>query len=562
MKTLSNGTLLVACMGGMLGSGSLATAGISGYSFEMSNVSQSGWLVPDARDLVTVDIYMNFENSTDFLQAVYGTVANELNLTTDDASGFFQSANGSADTSADFNEALVAISPSMAADSWVTIARTSSTDNNLLDIGVDFTAFNAAGALTVDNGSWFVTDDDTQGSAGDALCYRILLARMSVESGSTVSGSFNFQYRDAGSATTTNAVDQAFSVTASTQALWVSSANINDFDGNGTSDLIVRDCISGANPNAVSAYYSALAGPPAYTDDEITTYNMNGWSSVGFGDFDGDGDGDLLWSNDSTGTFGLWLMDTSLYPGTPYVPTAMAGTMTGFVPIGTGDFDGNGTTDILFQNTVTFGTEIWLMSNVTPGVYTQRSVYGTSPGADWLMRGVGDLDNDGDADILWQRTLTAATNPGAVACWLIDTSIVAPAAPYSPASIYSSGIPGWQIYGLCDWDADGDDDVIWKSDSIGNMATWELEGVSGSSVLYTPAAITLAETVGWDVIGFGDYNGDSHVDLMWQPQVGTAGSLAYWAMTGDPSVYTPTVYSNTDFNTEPLWIGNLLDPED
>jgi hypothetical protein len=143
---------------------------------------------------------------------------------------------------------------------------------------------------------------------------------------------------------------------------------------------------------------------------------------------------------------------------------------------------------------------------------------------------------------------------------LIDTSIVAPAAPYTAASIYSSGIPGWQIYGLCDWDADGDDDLIWKSDSIGNMATWELEGVSGSSVLYTPAAITLAETVGWDVIGFGDYNGDSHVDLMWQPQVGTVGSTAYWAMTGDPAVYTPTVYGSTDFNTEPYWIGNLLDP--
>lgn len=561
MKTLSNGTLLVACMGGVLGSGSLATAGILGYSYKMSNVSQSGWLVPDARDLVTVDIYVDFDNGTDFLQAVYGTVANELNLTTDDASGFFHSANGSVDTSANFNEALIAINPSMAADSWVTINRTSSTDNALLSIGLDFAAFNAGGALTVDNGSWFVTDDDAQGGANDALCYRMLLARMSVASGSTVSGSFNFQYRDDDSSTTTNAVDQAFSVTASTEALWVSSANINDFDGNGTSDLIVRDCISGINPNAVSAYYSAFTSDvPAYTENGITTFNMNGWSSVGFGDFDGDNDSDLLWSNDSTGTFGLWLMDTSLYPATPYTTAAMFGTISGFVPIGTGDFDANGTTDILFQNEVTGGTEIWLMSDITPGVYTQRSVYGTSPGADWLMRGVGDLDNDGDADILWQRKLTAATNPGAVACWLIDTSIVAPAAPYTPKSIWNSGLEGWQIYGLCDWDADGDDDVIWKSDSVGNMATWELNGVSGNSLLYTAASISLAETVGWDVIGFGDFNGDTHFDLMWQSQA--EGKLAFWAMTSDPEVYTPTVYFTTDFNTEQLWIGNLLDPED
>ena len=560
MKTLSNGTLLVACMGGVLGSGSLATAGISGYSFEMSNVSQSGWLVPDARDLVTVDIYMNFENSTDHLEAVYGTAANPLNLTTDDASGFFQSANGSADTAADFNEALIAINPSMAADSWVTIARASSTDNNLLNIGIDFTAFNAGGALSVVNGSWFVTPVDIQGSAGDARCYRILLARMSVASGSTVSGSFNLQYKEAGIPGPTT-LDQAFSVTASTEALWVSSANVNDFDGNGTYDLIVRDCISGTNPNAVSAYLSTVGdGSPAYNEDGITTFNMNGWSSVGFGDFDGDGNSDLLWSNDSTGTFGLWLMDPAPWPATPYTTTAMAGTMSGYTPIGTGDFDANGTTDILYQEDATGGTEIWLMSAVTPGVYTQLSVYPTSPGADWLMRGVGDLDNDGDADILWQRSLTSATIPGAVACWLIDTSIVAPAAPYTAASIYGSGIPGWQIYGLCDWDADGDDDVIWKSDSVGNMATWELTGAVGPSVTYTPAAISLAETVGWDVIGFGDYNGDSHVDLMWQSQA--AGTLAYWAMTSDPAVYTPVVYSNTDFNTEPLWVGNDLDPGD
>lgn len=561
MKTLSNRTLLIACVGGVLASGSFATAGLSGYSYEMSDVdqTQANWHVTDPRSLVTINIYMNFENSTDFLQAVYGTAANPLTLTTDDPSGFFQSANGSADTSASFNQALVGTFASMSADSWVTIARTSSASNNLLNIGVDFADFNSGGAISVDNGSWFVTDDDTQGSAGDARCYRILLARMTVGTGSTVSGSFNFQYRDAGSAATTNAVNQAFSVSA--QALWVASANINDFDGNGTADLIVRDCISGTNPNAVSAYFSTVGdGAPAYNEDDITTYNMNGWSSVGFGDFDGDGDSDLLWSNDSTGTFGLWLMDTSLYPATPYVATAMAGTMVGFTPIGTGDFDGNGTTDILYQDNATSGTEMWLMSNVTPGVYTQRSVYGSSPGADWLLRGIGDLDNDGDADILWQRSTTAASNPGAVACWLIDTSIPSPAAPYVPTAIYSSGIPGWQIYGLCDWDADGDDDVIWKRDSIGNMATWELTGLSGGVLTYTPALITAFRTAGWDVIGFGDYNGDTHVDLMWKSQA--AGTLAYWAMTSDPAVYTPVVYSSTDFNTDPLWIGNTLADND
>ena len=131
-------------------------------------------------------------------------------------------------------------------------------------------------------------------------------------------------------------------------------------------------------------------GPPVYTEDVITTSNMNGWSSIGFGDFDGDCDSDLLWSNDITGTSSLWLMDTLLYPAKPYTTVAMDGTTIGFTPIGTGDFDGNGTTDILYQDHMTGGTEMWLMSNVIPGIYTQRPVCGSSPGPDWLLRGIGD----------------------------------------------------------------------------------------------------------------------------------------------------------------------------
>ena len=350
-------------------------------------------------------------------------------------------------------------------------------------------------------------------------------------------------------------------VTETTGVLWVSSANINDFDGNGTADLIVRDCVSAINPNAVSAYYSTYGGgPPIYTEDIIKTSNMNGWSSIGFGDFDGDCDSDLLWSNDITGTFALWLMDTLLYPAKPYTTVPMDGTMIGFTPIGTGDFDGNGTIDILYQDHMTGGTVMWLMSNVIPGIYTQRPVSGSSPGPDWLLRGIGDLDGDGDADILWQRSLSAATNPGAVSCWLIDAAIPSSAPPYLPKAIYDSGIPGWQIYGLADWDANGSDDIIWKSDAVGNIATWQLGTVVGSTLNYTPAAISTSATVGWDVIGFGDYDGNGHVDLMWQSK--SAGTLVYWAMTSNPAVYTPTEYSATDFNTAPLWIGNVLADND
>ena len=35
--------------------------------------------------------------------------------------------------------------------------------NNLLDIGIDWTSFEAGGDVYTDNGTWFVTPDDDQG---------------------------------------------------------------------------------------------------------------------------------------------------------------------------------------------------------------------------------------------------------------------------------------------------------------------------------------------------------------------------------------------------------------
>ena len=296
--------------------------------------------------------------------------ANALSIETDDPSGFFKSASGAVDTTASRNSALESLNPSMAADSWVTIGLEDQTANFMLDIGINFTDFNAGtGGITVDNGSWFVTDDDPQGTAGNYHCNRILLARMTVAEGSSLTGSLDFQYKDAGVSPAVQSLDQEFSVTATAEANWVASANINDFDGNGTADLIIRQCISGASPFSMDAYYSELGGgSPAYLSDYVTAANMTGWTAIAFGDFDGDGDSDVLWSHDVSGVFGLWLMDTTLYPATPYTTASVTDssgsvTMAGYSFVGTGDFDDNGTVDILFQDDATGGTEMWLMSD-------------------------------------------------------------------------------------------------------------------------------------------------------------------------------------------------------
>jgi hypothetical protein len=100
------------------------------------------------------------------------------------------------------------------------------------------------------------------------------------------------------------------------------------------------------------------------------------WTIVGTGDFDGDGKTDILWRN-SDGTVGLWLMN-----GTQVVST----TSFGIVPASwsifeTGDFNGDGKSDILWRNSDgTVG--MWLMN----GTQFTPSSFGVLP-TSWTIQG-------------------------------------------------------------------------------------------------------------------------------------------------------------------------------
>jgi hypothetical protein len=119
------------------------------------------------------------------------------------------------------------------------------------------------------------------------------------------------------------------------------------------------------------------------------------------GDFDGDGNADLLWRNTATGNAFVWLME-----GTE---RRAAGSV-GVVPLawevaGTGDFNGDGKADILWRHTGNGSAVIWQMDGFTKAA---SAAIGKPPLV-WVVEQLRDTDGDGSSDIFWRNTTTDGT---------------------------------------------------------------------------------------------------------------------------------------------------------
>jgi hypothetical protein len=61
----------------------------------------------------------------------------------------------------------------------------------------------------------------------------------------------------------------------------------------------------------------------------------------------------------------------------------------------------------------------------------------------------------------------------------------------------------------------------------GSVAIWEMNGVNGTNL--TGGAVVANPGASWKVVGTGDFNGDSHSDILLQ---NTNGNVAIWDMNG------------------------------
>ncbi|WP_410962502.1 FG-GAP repeat domain-containing protein, partial [Salmonella sp. SAL4358] len=89
----------------------------------------------------------------------------------------------------------------------------------------------------------------------------------------------------------------------------------------------------------------------------IATGESLSWVLSGAGDFDGDGQSDLLWRHATTGDVSVWLMD-----GTSLRRWATWPAQTTWELRGMGDFNNDNISDLLWVQPSTQSVSLWLMN--------------------------------------------------------------------------------------------------------------------------------------------------------------------------------------------------------
>ncbi|MCA6120629.1 hypothetical protein J6500_01730 [Bradyrhizobium sp. WSM 1704] len=275
-----------------------------------------------------------------------------------------------------------------------------------------------------------------------------------------------------------------------------------DFDGNTRSDVVLL------GDNGTATVWDNGAPASAHQIAPAGTIS-NGWHFAGSGDFDGNGKSDIAWVNDATGQASIW--DDGQIGGAHII--APAGTIAnGWHFAGTGDFDGNSRTDILWVNDTTGQASIWDDGQI--GGAHIIAPPGTIANG-WHFGGTGDFDGNGRSDIAW------VNDNGKVSIW--DNGQIGGA--HIVANL-GGDITGWHLAGTGDFDGNGRSDFLWVNDN-GRTSIWDNGDIAKAHTIAPVGTISN----GWQFAGTGDYDGNGRSDILWQNSNGQAsiwdnGSIA------------------------------------
>jgi hypothetical protein len=296
-----------------------------------------------------------------------------------------------------------------------------------------------------------------------------------------------------------------------------------DFNADTRSDVLFR---SAGGDNAVWQ----LNGLAIVSQGQLPALDST-WTVAGIGDFNGDGNADILWRQASSGANLVWHLAGSFAGGVMAILSQgeLPAVDAGWTVEGTGDFNGDGKADVLWRQAASGLSFVWHLDGATIDAGAVRIVSrGRLPRLDftWSVAGIGDFNGDGKADVFWRRA--SGTNY----VLHVDGSVISGGflAIVSQGTLPALGT-SWTPVAVGDFNGDGKSDVLWRRNDGVNYV-WHVDGaVISAGRLSIPSQGTLPRVdPGWTVAGHGDYNGDGKADVFWRRAAG--GNNYLWFVDG------------------------------
>jgi len=232
--------------------------------------------------------------------------------------------------------------------------------------------------------------------------------------------------------------------------------------------------------NGTTATQLVVLNPASVTDPN--------WRVVGSADFDNDGYPDLVFQHAISAKIVIWYMHgTQMTSGVWMSPAGPSDT--NWKVAGVADFNGDGHPDLLMQNAISGGLVVWYLNGPTLiGASWFNPAGPSDPG--YKVVGIGDFNGDGSPDLLFQHQTTAK-----MAVWYANGATMTGAALLSPSAPTDTN---WRVAGLMDADGDGQVDIIVRHRLSGGVMAWFMNGVTVSSTQwFTPTGLS---DLTWNIV--------------------------------------------------------------